>query len=90
MVSGTKTDEGIKDFYYGFVMTDKGSDPNHKLMDVGVYRVFKDGDGISEPTTWEFENSSNQMRSKANPECETMVDGRKSIKSEAEDSKRIE
>ena len=90
VVSGTKTDEGIKDFYYGFVMTDKGSDPNHKLMDVGVYRVFKDGDGISEPTTWEFENSSNQMRSKANPECETMVDGRKSIKSEAEDSKRIE
>lgn len=90
IVSGTKTADGIKDLYYGFVMEEKGNDPDHKLMDTGVYRIFKDGDGISEPTSWEFENSSNQMKSKAKADCETMEDGRKSLKAESEESKRIE
>jgi len=52
VVSGRKTSEGIKDLYYGLLMVDKASDPNHKLMDVGYYRIFKDGDAISEPIAW--------------------------------------
>lgn len=52
IISGTKTNTGIKDLYYAFVMVEKGEDPNHYLMDEGVYRVFKDQDGISIPTSW--------------------------------------
>lgn len=51
LISGIKTDEGIQDLYYGFVMVDKGPDPSGKLMNVGEFRVFKDGDGISVPYT---------------------------------------
>lgn len=51
LFSGTKTDSGIKDFYEGFVMLDK-KDPNNKKMSIGQFRVVKDKDGISEPTTW--------------------------------------
>ena len=52
IISGTWSDEGIKNFYYGFVMLEKGDDPNHSLMDPGECRIFKDGDGISTPTSW--------------------------------------
>jgi len=52
IISGTWTSEGIKNFYYGFVMLEKGADPDHKLMDVGYCRIFKDGDAISTPTSW--------------------------------------
>ena len=51
IVSGTKTSEGIRNLKYAFVMLDK-YDPNNKKMDVGTYRVVKDGDGISEPASW--------------------------------------
>ena len=27
-------------------------DPNDVKMDIGTYRVIKDGDGISEPASW--------------------------------------
>ena len=47
VVSGTKTDNGIKDLYYAFVMVEKGDDPSGKLMAEGVFRVFKDEDGLS-------------------------------------------
>ncbi len=52
VISGTKTSSGIKDLYYAFVMVEKGSDPNHKLMDEGVFRVFKDGDGLASNYSW--------------------------------------
>lgn len=51
ILSGTKTTSGIKDFYYGFVMLDK-YDPAGIIMEVGEFRIFKDEDGFSEPTTW--------------------------------------
>ena len=51
VVSGTKTSEGIKNLKYAFVMLDK-YDPNDVKMDVGAFRVIKDGDGISEPASW--------------------------------------
>lgn len=52
VISGTKTSNGIKDLCFASLMVKKGSDPNHKLMDEGVFRVFKDGDGLSENTSW--------------------------------------
>jgi hypothetical protein len=45
------TGEGIKDIYLGILMLDK-DDPNNKLMKVGTYRIFNDGDGLAIPTTW--------------------------------------
>ena len=52
IVSGTMTPEGIKDLKRAFVCIDKGDDPDGDLLDVGVYRVFEDGDGLCEPTEW--------------------------------------
>lgn len=53
IISGTKTEEGIKDLYYAFVMVEKGDDPNDYLMDEGVFRVFKDSDGLSVNTSFD-------------------------------------
>ena len=52
LISGTKTNNGIKNMYYGFILLDKGDDPDSTLMKKGVFRVFKDGDGTSNTTTW--------------------------------------
>ena len=54
VISGTKTDYGIENLYFAFIMVEKGSDPDHKLMDEGVFRVFKDEDGYSETTSWDY------------------------------------
>lgn len=53
VISGRKTSEGIKEYYYGLLMVDKAADPDHKLMDVGYFRIFKDGDGLCDPTEWD-------------------------------------
>ena len=74
VISGTKTAEGIKDLNYGFVMVEKGNDPNKKLMKTGVYRAFKDGDGLSVPTTWEFNNNSRQDNRNSTSETEAISD----------------
>lgn len=47
IVSGTKTSTGISDIYYAFAMVDK-YDPNNHLMAIGTFRVFIDGDGMTE------------------------------------------
>jgi hypothetical protein len=52
IVSGTMTAQGIKNLYYGFLMVDKGDDPDEKIMGVGRYRIIKDKDGMSEYTKW--------------------------------------
>ena len=52
VISGVKTDEGIKDLEYAFTLVEKTGDTTDKLMDVGGFRVFKDGDGLSNYTTW--------------------------------------
>jgi hypothetical protein len=51
IVSGTMADNGIKDCYQAILMVDK-DDPENKLMKVGTYRIFKDEDGLSSPTSW--------------------------------------
>ncbi len=55
LLSGTMTSSGVKNYFYAILMLDK-IDPNKKKMDVGDFRVFKDEDGISEPTTWKALN----------------------------------
>ena len=52
VISGTKASNGIRNLYYAFVMTDKKNDTNNQLMDVGGFRIFKDGDGLAEPSSW--------------------------------------
>lgn len=52
VISGTKTSTGIKDLYYAFIMVEKGADPNNYLMKEGIFRIFKDQDGLSVLTTW--------------------------------------
>ncbi|MCM1029107.1 MAG: DUF4988 domain-containing protein [Pseudoflavonifractor sp.] len=55
LISGTKTANGIKDLYYAFVMVDKGNDPSNLLMKKGVFRVFKDSDGMAENAQFSFD-----------------------------------
>ena len=52
VISGTVTSKGIKNLYYGFLMLEKGDDPEGRVMDPGRYRIIKDGDGLSEYTKW--------------------------------------
>lgn len=52
VISGTKTSSGIKDIRYAFVMVDKKNDKEHDIMNVGEFRVFKDGDGIATTASW--------------------------------------
>ncbi|MCR5157813.1 MAG: hypothetical protein K6D37_01675 [Prevotella sp.] len=49
--SGTKVSDGIKNFYRGILLLDK-YDPNNNIMAVGDFRIFKDGDGMSEYDQW--------------------------------------
>lgn len=52
VISGTKTDSGIKDVRYAFVLTDKGPDPDHHVMDKDGFRVFKDSDDLASKASW--------------------------------------
>lgn len=58
VISGTKTNYGIGDLYYAFIMVEKGSDTNHVLMDEGIFRIFKDEDGMSDNTSWSYDAKS--------------------------------
>ena len=66
IISGTKTQQGIANLRYAFVMVEKGSDPNHQLMNEGVFRVFEDGDGLSEYATWPSKAPSKSPRQDEN------------------------
>ena len=54
IMSGTMTEAGVKDVFIGILMLDKGDDsaPGAGLMDVGTYRIFKDGDGMAYSAFW--------------------------------------
>lgn len=52
VISGTKTLSGVEDLIYAFIMVEKDDDPNEELMDEGVFRVFKDQDGLAVATSW--------------------------------------
>ena len=57
VISGTKTNDGIRDLRYSFVMMDKGDDPEGMIINKGDFRVFKDGDNWAEKTHWSFTRS---------------------------------
>jgi len=52
IISGTKTASGITNLYNSFVMLDKGADPDEKIIDINVFRVFKDLDGTAVNYSW--------------------------------------
>lgn len=52
VISGTKTSTGIENLKYAFIMVEKGNDPTGILMNEGVFRVFKDQDGLARNTSW--------------------------------------
>ena len=56
IVSGTKTSSGIKNLTVGFVMKEKGYDPDEMIVDVGTFRFFTDQDGMCEATSWPYGN----------------------------------
>ncbi len=59
IVSGTMTADGIKDFFSGILLVEK-NDPNNKIMSVGTYRIFKDGDGLASPASWSARGTERQ------------------------------
>ena len=52
LISGTKTSDGILDFYNAFVMVEKNNDVGGIIMNENVFRVFRDQDGISYYANW--------------------------------------
>lgn len=52
ILSGTIDHDGISNVYYAFIMLDKGPDPKDKIVDVGVFRIFKDSDNLAEDSNW--------------------------------------
>ena len=59
IVSGTMTDAGIKDCHIALLMVDK-NDPDNQVMKVGTYRIFKDKDGLAEPSSWSSRTTDRQ------------------------------
>ncbi len=63
-ISGTITDDGIANLYYGFYMQDK-YDPYNQLVEVGTMRIFKDNDGMSYRVAWPgmtLKSNNNNLR----------------------------
>ena len=54
VVSGVKTDGGIKNLSWAFILKEKGNDPYGSVVPVGTIRSFIDSDGISESTSWPY------------------------------------
>ena len=52
LISGTKTSDGILDFYNACVMVEKNNDVGGIIMNENVFRVFRDQDGISYYANW--------------------------------------
>ncbi len=59
VMSGTKTALGIQDFIYSFVLLEKGADPENKVISVGDFRVFRDGNNLASDTIWNSLKSLN-------------------------------
>jgi hypothetical protein len=51
LISGKITAGGITDYHYAFIMLEK-DDPKNNLVDVNIYRIFVDGDGLAEKRSW--------------------------------------
>ena len=65
VISGIKTDSGIKDLEFAFVMVDKRNDYYGELMGIGDFRVVIDGDYMSYYTPWSYVKRKEPLRNKA-------------------------
>ncbi len=70
IVSGIKTANGIRNLAYAFIITSKSDDPQNKIMDVGDYRVIRDGDGLAENYPW---NAQSPSKKRSINESETLL-----------------
>lgn len=52
IISGTKTSEGIRNMEYCLLMIENNDYDAQYIMKPGHFRIIKDGDGMSETTTW--------------------------------------
>ncbi len=52
IISGIKTSEGIRNLEYCLLMIENNDEEEKYIMKPGRYRIIKDGDGMSENTTW--------------------------------------
>ena len=63
IISGEITDDGIKDFQYAFVITDK-NDSLNQIMEIGQSRIWKDGNNMSETiSTYRMSEPNNKLPS---------------------------
>ena len=63
-ISGTITDDGIANLYYGFYMQET-YDPYDQLVEPGSMRIFKDNDGMSYRVAWPgmtLKSNNNNLR----------------------------
>lgn len=63
-ISGTITDDGIANLYYGFYMQET-YDPYNQLVEPGSMRIFKDNDGMSYRVAWPgmtLKSNNNNLR----------------------------
>ena len=69
IVSGTVTATGLSNYYLGVLMLDKGDDsaPGKRLIDVGVFRIFNDGDGMAVKDSWSARRKAPQNSSDSAP-----------------------
>lgn len=52
VISATKTTSGLKDCFVGIKIISKESDPQSLVYPAGTYVIFKDGDSLSEYSSW--------------------------------------
>lgn len=64
VVSGTKVDGGIEKLSWGFILKEKGDDPNNHVVPVGTFRIFTDKDGMSPSVEWPYEGKYMVRKSK--------------------------
>lgn len=74
VISGTKTSTGISNMYRAFVMISKTGDTYNDLMDVNVFRVFKDQDGFSDYVEAGLPSSISRRCGASRPELGTPWD----------------
>ena len=62
VITGEKTDQGIKNLYFGSIIldADNGGNPFLGVFTTGWYFIYKDKDGMSENCEWFGDNSTEE------------------------------
>jgi len=64
LISGTLTTAGISDYHYGYILLEKGDDPEDIIVDVNTFRIFKDEDGLAVRENWTSKSASASYENK--------------------------